>query len=59
LGRSATAKKKLDNVEKYGIERRASDDNIIWHMRFACWVTKVADTHTYSEYVISIPFRRK
>jgi uncharacterized membrane protein len=25
---------------------RPLDDNIIRRMRFACWVTKVADTHT-------------
>ena len=31
---------------------KATDDNMIQRMRFACWVTKVADTH--SEYVILI-----
>jgi hypothetical protein len=37
-------------VEKYGRDRQTTDDNIIWRMRFACWITKATDTH--SEYVI-------
>jgi hypothetical protein len=37
-------------VEEYGTARRATDDNIIRRVRFACWVTKAKDTH--SEYVI-------
>ena len=36
-----------DNMEKYGGARQATDDNIIRRMRFACWVTKATDTHTY------------
>jgi hypothetical protein len=43
----------LDNVEKYGRARQATDDNIIRGMCFACWITKATDTH--SEYVI-LPF---
>jgi hypothetical protein len=27
-------------------ERQATDDSIIRRMRFACWMTKAADTHT-------------
>jgi hypothetical protein len=46
-----------DNVENYGTARQATDDNIIWRMRFACWVTKAIDTH--SEYVILIAFPRQ
>jgi hypothetical protein len=42
------------NVEKYGTARQATGDNIIRHMRFACWITKATDTH--SEYVILIAF---
>jgi hypothetical protein len=38
-----------DNVEKYGTARQATDDNIIWRMRFACWMTDATDTR--SEYV--------
>jgi hypothetical protein len=37
-------------VEKYGRTRPAADDNIIRCMRFGCWKTKAADTH--SEYVV-------
>jgi hypothetical protein len=35
-----------DNVEKYGRARQATDNNIIWRMRFACWITKAIDTHS-------------
>ena len=31
----------MDNVEKYGRARQATDDNITGHIRFACWVPKV------------------
>jgi hypothetical protein len=44
-------------VERYGRAGRATDDNIIQRMRFACWVCKAIDTH--SEYVILIAFTRK
>jgi hypothetical protein len=27
-------------VENYGSARQATDENIIWRMRFACWITK-------------------
>ena len=30
-----------DNVEKFGRDGEASDDNTIGRMSFACWVTKV------------------
>ena len=43
--------------EKYGRAGRATDDNIIRRMRFACGVTKAADTH--SEYVMIIAFPRQ
>ena len=26
--------------------RRATDNNVIWHMCFACWITKAAHTHS-------------
>jgi hypothetical protein len=45
-----------DSVEKYGRARQATDD-IIWRMRFACWITKATDTH--SEYVILIAIPRQ
>jgi len=41
-----------DNVKEYGTPRQATDDNIIWRMRFSCWITKV--TQTKSGYVILI-----
>ena len=35
--------------------RQATDDNVIWRMRFVRWMTNVTDTH--SEHVIIIAFR--
>jgi hypothetical protein len=46
-----------DNVEKYGRARQATDDNIVWLLSFACWITKATDTH--SEYVILIAFSQQ
>jgi hypothetical protein len=46
-----------DNVEKYGTARQATADNIIWRMRFACWITKATDTH--SECLILFLFHGK
>jgi hypothetical protein len=40
-------------VEKFCIARQTRD-NIIGRIRFACWVTNVADTH--SEYLTLIAF---
>jgi hypothetical protein len=37
-----------DNVEKYGRARQATDDNIIWRMRFACFINKATDTHAHT-----------
>jgi len=34
----------LDNVEKYGRVRQATDDNITQNMHFACWIDKATDT---------------
>ena len=33
-----------DNAEKYGTARQGTYVNTIWHMHFACWITKAADT---------------
>ena len=41
-----------DNVEKYCRAGQATDDNIIWRLRTACWITKAINTH--SQYVILI-----
>jgi hypothetical protein len=43
--------------KKYGRCRQATDGIIIWRMRFACWRTKVTDTH--SEHVTLIAFPRQ
>ena len=45
-----------DNVKKYGGAREATDDNIIRRMRFACWITKTADTlRIYNTPVLKVP----
>jgi len=43
-----------DNVERYGTARHAKDDNTIWRMRIAWWITK--STATHSKFVILIAF---
>jgi hypothetical protein len=30
----------LKDMETYGIDGEATDENVTWHMRFACWITK-------------------
>ena len=47
----------IRHVKKYGRNGQAADDNIIWRMPFACWLTKVTDTR--SEYVIIIAMPRQ
>jgi len=37
-------------VEKHGRAGQATDDNIIWRMRFACWI--INDRDINSKYVI-------
>jgi hypothetical protein len=37
-------------VENYDRSIHTTDDNILQHMCFACWITKATDTN--SEYVI-------
>ena len=38
-----------DNMQKYGRGKQATEDNIIWRMRFECRVTKARiQTHTQS-----------
>jgi len=32
-------------MEKYSRSRQAKDDSTKQRMRFACWITKAADTH--------------
>jgi hypothetical protein len=44
----------LDNMEKYGTAREATDDNTIQRMRFSCWISKSTDT--LLEYVLLVAF---
>jgi hypothetical protein len=44
-------------VEKYGTAKQATDINITWRMRVACWINKATCTH--SEYVVFIDFPRQ
>jgi hypothetical protein len=39
-------------MERYGTARQATDDKIVWRIRFACWIAKATNTH--SEYEIHI-----
>ena len=32
-------------LEKYGIARQATDDNIMRRTRIACWISTATDTH--------------
>ena len=41
-------------MEKYCTAKQATDGNIIWSMRIACWIT--TPTNIHSEYVILIAF---
>ena len=45
-----------DNVEKYGRTSKATDENIIRRMRFACSITKATNTNTHTEYVVLFAF---
>jgi len=46
-------------MEEYHSAQQATDGFIIWHMRFACWITKA--TNTTSEYAtfIAFPLRQR
>ena len=46
-----------DNAETHGTAGEATDDNEVWRMRVACWITKVTDTH--SRHIILIAFPRQ
>ena len=46
-------------MEKYDRAGQATDDNVIWRMRFARWINKATDTHTRTEYVILMAFPQK
>jgi len=44
-------------MEEYGSVQQATDDNIMWHMHFAFWITEA--TSTPSEYATFIAFPRR
>jgi hypothetical protein len=46
-----------DNGQNYGTAIQPSEDNVTWHTRFACRLSKATDTH--SEYRIFITFLQK
>ena len=35
-------------MEKHGTARHTTYDNIIWRMRFACYIAKTTHTHTHT-----------
>jgi hypothetical protein len=45
-------------VEKPCTARQATEDNIIWRIRFACWITKATDTNSEYEILIAFPRQR-
>jgi hypothetical protein len=47
-----------DNVEKYGTDRQATDDNMLRRMRIAFWITKAAYTHLENEIFTAFPRQR-
>ena len=46
-------------MEEYDRATQATNDNLTRPVRFACWITKAADTHSAYVYVILIPFPRR
>lgn len=44
-------------MEKYGIVRQATNENILWRMYFVCWITEATDT--YPEYAILTAFSQQ
>jgi hypothetical protein len=46
-------------VEKFGRHRRATDDNIIWHIGFACEITKATDTHSVYMVLFASPWQQR
>ena len=44
-------------MEKYDCDRQAAEDDVIWRLRCACWITKGTDTHP--EYaVLTFPWQQ-
>ena len=44
-------------MKKCSTAGQATDDNIIRHMRFACWITNAADTHFENVILIAFPLQ--
>jgi hypothetical protein len=44
-----------ERVEKYGTARRATGNNTVRRMRFACWINKATDTHSENIMLIAFP----
>lgn len=47
----------MRHVERYGRARKVTDANIVWHMLFACWISKAIGAH--SECVLLVGFPRQ
>jgi hypothetical protein len=45
-------------MEEYGNAQQATDGNIMWHMRFACWVTKATDTPSEFAILTAFPWQQ-
>jgi len=52
-----------ENLEEYDTSRQATDNNIAWHMHFACWIRQEyaqgKNMHTHPEYAILTAFPRQ
>jgi len=44
-----------DNEVKLCTAGQATNDNIMWHIRFACWIVKTTDSHAEHVVFISSP----
>jgi hypothetical protein len=42
-------------MEECGRSGQATDENIIWRMRIACWVANATDTHSECEILTVYP----
>ena len=47
----------IGKVQNYCTAFQATDDNVVWRMRTACWITKATDTN--SKYVRFLAFTRQ
>jgi hypothetical protein len=45
----------MEQREKYGTARQATDDNILRRMHFAFWITKATNTHSENVEIIAFP----